>query len=154
MWIKEVKVTTVREEGFGYKICQPASVAEYWQTGIVNAPWFDADKECVVALLLNSQNEIVSHVLVSIGTLDGAIVQPREVYRAAIVSAAHKVVLIHNHPSGDVRPSFDDKQVTQQLRAAGEVIGIPLVDHLIVSSDGKAFYSMVEYGDLEANGGH
>jgi len=83
-------------------------------------------------LLLNTQNEVLRHLQVTRGTLDASLVHAREVFRPAIAEAAASVVLVHNHPSGDPTPSAEDRAVTRQLKAAGELIGIEVLDHVIV----------------------
>lgn len=147
MRIKEVKITTVRESGATHKVWSPEAAVTYWQAGIMTAPWFDADKECLIALLLNTKNQIVGHTLVSMGTLNAAMVHPREVFRVAVVSAANAILVMHNHPSGDPEPSPDDKEATKQLARAGDVLGIKLLDHIVVSSDGTKYHSMKQYGE-------
>jgi DNA repair protein RadC len=79
---------------------------------------------------------------VSVGTLTASLVHPREVFREAIRSAAAAILLVHNHPSGDPAPSEDDRSVTRRLQAAGELVGIRVLDHVIVSEGG--FYSFRE----------
>lgn len=95
-------------------------------------------------LLVNAQNEMLRDVQISRGTLDASLVHPREVFRPAIAEAAASIVLVHNHPSGDPTPSAEDRAVTRQLRAAGETLGIEVLDHVIVG-DGR-FISFVEAG--------
>lgn len=95
-------------------------------------------------LHLNSQNEILRDLMVTRGTLDASLVHPREVFRAAIAEAAASVILVHNHPSGEPAPSPEDRAVTAQLRTAGEVVGIEVLDHVIVG-EGR-YVSFVEAG--------
>lgn len=85
---------------------------------------------------------MVHDEIISIGTVDANIVHPREVFRPAIASSAAGVVLVHNHPSGILEPSAEDRRVTKQIKEAGTLIDIELVDHLIVSKEG--FKSIVE----------
>ena len=99
-------------------------------------------------LLLNTQNQIVRDLQVTRGTLDASLVHPREVFRAAITEASAAVVLVHNHPSGDPTPSAEDRTVTRQLRDAGKVIGIDVLDHVIVG-EGR-YISFSESGLLDA----
>ena len=73
--------------------------------------------------------------MVAIGTMDTILVHPREVFRAAIAEAAAGIILVHNHPSGDPTPSADDQAVTRQLVAAGELLDVPVYDHVIVAGD-------------------
>jgi DNA repair protein RadC len=98
-------------------------------------------------LLLNTQNQILRNVQVTRGTLDASLVHPREVFRAAIVESAASVVLVHNHPSGDPTPSAEDRAVTRQLRSAGQMVGIEVLDHVIVG-EGR-YVSFVEAGLLD-----
>lgn len=93
---------------------------------------------------LDVQHRLLSTVLVSKGLLTSALAHPREVFRHAIAENAFAVILIHNHPSGDPTPSSSDLHMTSQLKAAGEVIGIPVLDHIIIGRG--RFSSFVELG--------
>jgi DNA repair protein RadC len=104
----------------------------------------DAVQEMVVVLDLSTKNRVLSKRLVSLGVLDASFIHPREVFRGAITSAASSIVVVHNHPSGDTTPSKEDLGVTRQLIAAGSIIGIPIVDHIIVG--GGAHSSIRECG--------
>ena len=83
-------------------------------------------------LLLSTQNEVLRDLQVTRGTLDASLVHPREVFRPAIAEAAASVILVHNHPSGDPTPSAEDRSVTRQLRTAGELVGIEVLDHIVI----------------------
>lgn len=98
-------------------------------------------------LLLNTQNQVLRDLQITRGTLDASLVHPREVFRPAISEAAASVILVHNHPSGDPSPSAEDRAVTRQLRSAGSVIGIEVLDHVIVG-EGR-YVSFAEGGMLE-----
>lgn len=113
----------------------PDRAAEYWQAHVTNHPAFNADAECFVVLLLNTRRRIKGHVLVSTGTLDTILVHPREVFRAAIVSAASAIVIMHNHPSGESEPSEADIKVTRDLIRAGQLLKIEVLDHVIVGAN-------------------
>ena len=106
----------------------------------------DLQQEEFHALLLNTQHRVIRDVLVTRGILDASLIHPREVFRAAIVESAAGVILVHNHPSGDPTPSQEDRTVTRQLVSAGSAVGIPVLDHVIVGSDG--FVSLAERGGL------
>lgn len=95
-------------------------------------------------LLLNTQHAITRETTVTRGVLDGSVVHPREVFKAAIMESAAAILLVHNHPSGDPSPSAEDRAVTRQLAGAGEVVGIPVIDHVIIG-DGR-YLSFVEAG--------
>ncbi|MFA6509960.1 MAG: JAB domain-containing protein [Candidatus Peribacteraceae bacterium] len=98
-----------------------------------------ADRERFVVYLLNVKHQIIASEMVSMGILDGALIHPREVFKAAIVASAAGLIVAHNHPSGDVTPSGEDKAVARRLREAGTLLGIPLVDFLVVSPLGTFF---------------
>ncbi len=93
-------------------------------------------QEYFVALSLDGGQRLIAMRTISIGTLDAVIAHPREVYADAIADRAASVVVAHNHPSGDTTPSQQDITLTQQLAAAGQLLGIALRDHLIVSRTG------------------
>jgi DNA repair protein RadC len=95
-------------------------------------------------LLLNTQHAVTREITVTRGVLDGAVVHPREVFRPAISESAAAVLLVHNHPSGDPTPSAEDRAVTRQLAGAGEIVGIPVLDHVVIG-DGR-YVSFVEGG--------
>ena len=97
------------------------------------------EKEHFLIVCLDSRRRLISIENLSIGTVNQAIVHPREVFRPAIAKSAAFIVLAHNHPSGDTNPSLDDMQVTDRLVEASKLVGIPIIDHLIVSD--KEFLS-------------
>lgn len=100
------------------------------------------EHETFWALLLDGRHRLRRVVPVSSGTLTTSVVHPREVFRAAIREAAAALIVAHNHPSGDPEPSREDLEVTRRLRAVGELVGIPLIDHLVVGED--SFVSLRE----------
>ncbi|MBI5869839.1 MAG: DNA repair protein RadC [Actinobacteria bacterium] len=92
-----------------------------------------AAREHFLALYLNARNSIIHQETVSIGSLNANIVHPREVFRPAITRSAAAIILVHNHPSGDVTPSQEDLNLTARLVEAGRLLGIEVLDHLIVA---------------------
>lgn len=102
----------------------------------------DEKQENFYVLMLDTKNQIIGEQLISKGILDASIVHPREVFNPAIKNSASKIILIHNHPSGDPSPSSEDLEITEKLMRAGEEIGINILDHVIVSSEGM--WSWVE----------
>ncbi|NTU58945.1 MAG: DNA repair protein RadC [Chlorobiaceae bacterium] len=95
----------------------------------------DESREHLCVLFLNTRNQIIRHEFVSVGTLTASLIHPREIFKAAIRESAHSIILVHNHPSGDVQPSNADKQVTTILKQAGNLLQIELLDHVIVGSE-------------------
>jgi DNA repair protein RadC len=102
----------------------------------------DRPVEHFLALSLNGAHELIALRIVSIGLVNRTIVHPREVYADAIVDRATALVVCHNHPSGNLDPSEEDSAVTGQLKEAGEILGIKLLDHVIFSANG--YYSFLE----------
>ena len=89
---------------------------------------------------LNARNEVLKKDVVSVGTLNASLVHPREVFYPAIKHSAARVILVHNHPSGNPTPSEDDIKLTKRLIYAGEILGIEILDHIVVSKND--FFSM------------
>jgi len=95
-----------------------------------------ASTERFFVVLLDGRHRVVRHELVSQGTLTASLVHPREVFRPALRASAAAVVLVHNHPSGDPTPSREDREITERLARAGELLGIPVLDHVVVAERG------------------
>jgi len=93
-------------------------------------------KEHFLALFLDTRNKLIKIEPISIGSLDSSIVHPREAFKEAVSSSAASVIFVHNHPSGDPKPSEDDIKLTKRLAEAGELLGIEVLDHIIVSDKG------------------
>ena len=89
-------------------------------------------------ILLDSRNRVIRNCIVSVGSLDKTVVEPREVFRPAITYGAASIILIHNHPSGDPEPSNHDVLLTQKLCMCGKVLGIEVIDHVIIGGSGYA----------------
>lgn len=107
----------------------------------------DLQKEQLRALYLNSRYQIIHEEIVSVGSVTANIVHPREVFQPAIEYGAVAVIVAHNHPSGIVEPTEDDIKATNQLIAAGKVLGIDLLDHLIIAE--QRYISLIERGHHE-----
>lgn len=105
-----------------------------------------AKKEHFVVLYLDARNKVLKKETISIGTLTGSLVHPREIFQPAVSLSAAGVILVHNHPSGDTEPSQDDLALTSRLVKAGEIMGIEVLDHLIVGH--KTFLSLRDAGLL------
>ena len=99
----------------------------------------DQKKELFVVFYLDTKNAILSREIVHIGTLNSIHIHPREIFKGAILRSAANIIIAHNHPSGDPEPSDEDRQITQRLKEAGKLLGIPVLDHVIVGSG--SFYS-------------
>ena len=96
----------------------------------------DAHQEHFITFSLDVRHRVIARRTVAIGTLTGVEVHPRELFRAAIADGAAALICVHNHPSGEPTPSRMDLDLTDRLRKVGELCGIPLLDHVIVTADG------------------
>ena len=103
-----------------------------------------ADRECFWVLHLTIRHTIIEKELVAMGILSQAVISPREIFKKAIVNSAASIITIHNHPSGSLTPSAEDKQMWEILKKAGELLGMPVDDNLIISS--KGVYSELRGG--------
>lgn len=100
-------------------------------------------QEHLLAIFLNSKNEIITFSTIFIGSANRSIVHPRDIYKEAIKYSAVKLAIIHNHPSGDSTPSKEDILFTRRLINAGKLLQIPLIDHLIIGK--KNYYSFYDH---------
>jgi DNA repair protein RadC len=110
------------------------------------ARFFSANKEHFFSLHLNSKNQLIREVLVSIGSLSTSVVHPREVFAPAVRDSSAALIFLHNHPSGDPAPSREDRDCTQRLIHAGRILGIRVLDHIVMGYDD--YYSFADAGLL------
>ncbi len=154
--VREVALRTVSEcpaTDALQSASSPQQAAQFYRQYIAVSGNYNADVEHFAVLMLNRKNQVIGWTMVSTGTATASLAHPREVFRAAILASASAVVLCHNHPSGDPAPSAADLQVTRQLKAAGQVVDISVMDHVIVgrqSEDptGRGYFSFREAGLL------
>ena len=141
-YIEKVKLRVEREvtDDKVISITWPSHVAEL---KLIKGELLTSDREIFLALHLNTKHRLLSYEVVSVGCLYSSVVHPREIFKGAILSNAHSLILCHNHPSGEVEPSVSDLKLTQRLKMAGDIIGIEVLDHMIFGSE-KKFLSMKE----------
>lgn len=101
-------------------------------------------KEHFLILALDTRNNLIKISNISTGTLNSSLVHPREVFKEAIQAAAAQVIVAHNHPSGDLKPSDEDVEITKDLIDSGKILGIEVLDHIIITKDD--FYSFKDKG--------
>ena len=115
-------------------------------TNFVRSILTDNSREHSVALFLDGQHQVAAYSIVSIGSANSAIATPREIFQRAIVAGAISIVISHNHPSGSTQPSDEDHKVTKRLHESGQLLGIKLLDHVIVTD--TEYYSFSDSGIL------
>lgn len=137
-----VTVGLVREPGLepGHRL---KSAAELYAN---LRPLADLDREVFVAIHIDHKTRMVGVHVISLGSIAASLVHPREVFKAAILTNAHALIVVHNHPSGDPTPSREDREITERLKSSGDILGIPLFDHVVIATDG--FRSFADAGML------
>jgi len=138
MWVREAEVRYVGKAKRAKNISSPESVWEFFSF------LHDAVEERFCILVVNNKNIVVHWQEVSRGTISESLIHPREVFRAAIMVGGAGIIAVHNHPSGVLQSSREDVEATQRLKEAGKLLGVSLIDHVIVSSQG--YLSMKEQG--------
>jgi DNA repair protein RadC len=114
-------------------VCEtPEQAAAYWRLHIEPHPHYNPECECFVILFLNTRKRVKGHQLLTLGTMDTMLVHPREVFRAAVISSAAAILLMHNHPSGEPTPSEADIKTTRDMIRAGQLLKIEVIDHVIM----------------------
>lgn len=106
----------------------------------------DEKQENFYVLMLNNKNYVIKEELISKGVLDSAIIHSREVFKPAIKNSSARIILVHNHPSGDPKPSEEDIKLTEKLVEAGELLGITILDHIIIGDE--KYWSWKEKSDF------
>jgi len=122
-----------------------------WDLVTYLGPWAAELQETTVVILINARMHILGHREVGRGSSTSCPMDVKEVFRAALMGGACAIILCHNHPSGSVGPSGEDLTVTERVKVAADLLGIPLIDHIIVGvgTDGQVnHYSMKEHGQL------
>jgi DNA repair protein RadC len=123
------------------QIREARDVAKVFQDLLRLEDQIDQDKEHFYVMHVNARQQINLVELVAVGTLNHTDVHPRETYRRAVIEGSYSIFVAHNHPSGDVTPSDADIRVTTQLQRAGELLRIPMEDHIIFTSQKSTFFS-------------
>jgi len=134
------------------KIDTPESVFDFWQALIEIQPDHESEKENLVAISLNTRLYPISWHRVAVGSNNECVAHPREIFRVAIVEAAHAIIVAHNHPSGDPSPSEADRRLTQRLAEGASLLQIRLIDHIVIgkklSIGDQGYFSFREAGLL------
>jgi DNA repair protein RadC len=140
-FIREARVNYLHSEHVMFKITGAIDVAKF-----VRSVLTDNSREHLVALYLDAQHQVAAYSIVSIGSANYAPVTPREVFQRAVLVGAISIVVAHNHPSGSPTPSDDDRAVTKRLSESGNLLGIKLLDHVIVTD--RTHCSLRDEGEM------
>jgi DNA repair protein RadC len=150
--LRSVGESTLEDFGASRSILDsPEATFRFWKSVIETKPDFEADKETVIAILLDARLRPRAYHQVALGTVNECPVCPREVFRPVIISAAYAFILVHNHPSGEPGPSNADRSITSQLREGATILQVRFLDHVIVGRSGVSdppFFSFRDAGLL------
>jgi DNA repair protein RadC len=133
----------IRPEGL--KISFPADVLPLIRH------YADRKQEHFICISINGANEVIASRVITVGLVNKTQVHPREVFSDPITDRASAIIIAHNHPSGGLMPSKEDIEITKQIKAAGETLGIKLLDHIIFNH--KGYYSFLEHREMFKNNG-
>jgi len=131
MYLPRYKVALVREGSC--KVLSRAVTSPADAFAILRNDIGLSDREVFLTLLLDTRNNVIGIHQVSVGSLNASLVHPRETFKAAFLSNAAAIILAHCHPSGELEPSKEDQAVTTRLKQSGELLGVPVLDHLILN---------------------
>lgn len=148
---KEYKVVALRDCPVPehMQICEePQQVADYWRMHIATHPYYRPDCECLAVLMLNTRKRVKGHELVTIGTMDTLLVDPRILFRGMVIAGAAAAVIAHNHPSGDPTPSQADIKVTRDIIRGGQLLKVEVVDHVIMGNPNYSSLRQLGYFNL------
>lgn len=109
---------------------EPGIIAEYYMDELRHE-----ERERLLLLMFNTKNQLIREKLLSVGTVNAALISPREVFLEALKYGAVNIILLHNHPSGDSTPSREDIRLTNRMRQCGELLGINLLDHIVIGDN-------------------
>ncbi|MGX8124605.1 JAB domain-containing protein [Clostridioides difficile] len=132
-----VSIKMIKEKSIIYKprkVSSPKDAYDLFETFMI-----DSDREKFLVACLNVKNEPVNISIVSIGTISSSLIHPREVMKTAILSNSNSIIVAHNHPSGNIIPSEEDKNITSRLVNVCDMLGIKLLDHIIIGEDDQFF---------------
>ena len=139
----KVHLTWSEQDHKEVEVNEPADIYRIVRDELVNS-----DREILMSVLLTANHTIIGIETVSIGNLHSCTVTARELFKSAILANASSIVLCHNHTSGDLTPSDQDRKITKKLKEAGKLLGIIVLDHLIITN--KGFTSMADDSRLKS----
>lgn len=127
------------------QVDEPGTLAAYYMERFRHEP-----TEKLMLAMLDNQNHLLKDEVLSVGTVNASLVSPREIFRKALQNQAVRIILLHNHPGGDPAPSREDIRVTKRVWENGELLGIPLIDHIIIGDN--RYFSFQEKEMLNGKG--
>lgn len=142
---REFKIQILRDCGPSPLLDTPEKATEFFNSEIKQSVRYCDDKENFIVVFLDTRKNAIGFEIVTQGLLDSVQVHPREVFKPALLSNAHSIILFHNHPNGDPTPSDADLRVTRDLIRAGQLLKIEVVDHIVIGSNSHASLKALGY---------
>ncbi|MBO8161113.1 MAG: JAB domain-containing protein [Thermosipho sp. (in: Bacteria)] len=143
--IQLLKLKVVKEKGARYDVPKKVTCPDDIKKIAIEVLELDEQAEEVLALVtLDTKLKVTGVFEVSRGSINSSIVHPREIFKRAMLVNASSIAILHNHPSGDPKPSKEDNKITRRLQEAGNLLGIELIDHVIIGDD--SYFSYKEHG--------
>ena len=144
-----VRTSLIRERSVLYEgVDGNRSISSAKEAANFAAPFFcGADKEILYVCVLDGKNEPVCMEMAAKGGVNKCLVDVSQVFKTTILVNGTGILVFHNHPSGSINPSKDDKLITEKMKKAGELLDIPLLDHIIIGESGR-YYSFKEQSDI------
>ncbi len=139
--LAEVKVSYSHKVKFN-EMKKITSSKDVYELCSANWPVSLDHREAFLILLLNRANKVLGYSVISTGGISGTVADPKIIFQTALKSNATSIILIHNHPSGNIKPSGDDISLTKKIKKAGDVLDIPVLDHVILTSE--MYYSFAD----------
>ena len=144
-WIGIVKLQMVREGKVLYGTRRFTSAVD--AVSMVRPIFAQSDREMMVVMSVNTRLEPLALEIVAVGGVDSCNVDIKNIFKHALLNNASYIICFNNHPTGDPTPSKEDRLFTKRLTSAGQILNLPVIDHIIMGEE--TFYSFKEYGDLE-----
>lgn len=132
---------TERSTNYSIKVKSPSDVVPILKR------YRKLKQEAFLCITLNGAHEVIKVRMVSVGILNKAIIHPREIFVGAIEDRSASIIVAHNHPSGNLKPSKEDRDITFRLKEAGSILGIDVLDHIIIGK-GDTYYSFLESDEI------
>lgn len=145
--MKTITMTYTFDPDRVHEVAQVGFAGPEMVIGSVPESWIKAEVELFHLITLDARHRPIKKHMISRGTVSSSLVHPREVFIEAIRDRASAIVVLHNHPSDDARPSVEDIELTRRLSQCGQLLGVPLLDHIILVSERKNCRSMREECD-------
>lgn len=151
MKVFRYELQVVRNGSANYKVIRNSFDAKRMSLELLGTELSQSPQEKMAVIALDTKNRPIGFYIATVGTVDASLVEPKVIFSRAICLLATSVILVHNHPSGDLSPSREDRCVTERLKEAGQILGVRVLDHIIIGYNPDS--ESIETFSLEEGGG-